>query len=43
MSNLLFKGIAVAVLGTAALRRKIAVLFGLALAGGFLVLLAWPG
>lgn len=43
MSNLVFKGGAVAVLGSPALRRKIALLFGLALAGGGTILLAWPG
>lgn len=42
MSNLLFKGGAVAVLGSPALRRKIAVLFGLALAAGGVILVAWP-
>lgn len=43
MSNLVFKGGAVAVLGSPALRRKIAVLFGLALATGGVILVAWPG
>ena len=42
MSNLVFKGGAVAVLGSPALRRKIAVLFGLALAAGGVILVAWP-
>ena len=43
MSNLVFKGGAVAVLGAPALRRKIAVLFGLALVAGGVILVVWPG
>lgn len=43
MANLVFKGGAVAVLGAPALRRKIGILFGAALACGGVILLAWPG
>ncbi|HSR69385.1 MAG TPA: MgtC/SapB family protein [Acidobacteriota bacterium] len=43
MANLVFKFGAVAALSKARLRRRIAVLFGLALAGGALLLLLWPG
>jgi uncharacterized membrane protein (DUF4010 family) len=42
MSNLLFKGGTVAVLGGAALFRKVAVLFGASLAAGAAVLILWP-
>lgn len=43
MSNFLFKGVVVATLGSAALRRRIAVLFGSALLAGGALLLLWPG
>jgi uncharacterized membrane protein (DUF4010 family) len=43
LSNLVFKGGAVMVLGSPGLRRRIAVLFGLALALGGAVLALWPG
>jgi uncharacterized membrane protein (DUF4010 family) len=39
LSNLLFKGGMVAILGTAALRRQIFVLFGILLLGGGLILI----
>ena len=42
MANLFFKGLVVAALGNARLRGRIAVLFGLALAGAGLVLALWP-
>ncbi len=42
MANLFFKGLVVAALGSARLRGRIAVLFGLALAGAGLVLWLWP-
>jgi uncharacterized membrane protein (DUF4010 family) len=42
MSNIVFKGAAVAVLGGRALRRRVAILFGISLAGGALILLLWP-
>lgn len=42
LSNILFKGGAIAVLGPPRLLGRIAVLFGLSLAGGVLILLLWP-
>ena len=42
MSNLVFKGIAAAFLGSRQLAIWLSVLFGLSLAGGVLVLLFWP-
>lgn len=42
MANLVFKGLAVAVLGDARLRRNIILLFGLSFAGGVALLIAWP-
>ncbi|KAA5540737.1 MgtC/SapB family protein [Roseiconus nitratireducens] len=42
MSNLVFKGFAVAFLGSRQLLRRIAVLFGLSFLGGVLVLIFWP-
>ena len=42
MSNMVFKGSSVAVLGTRPLMRRIAVLFCAALAAGGLLLLLWP-
>jgi uncharacterized membrane protein (DUF4010 family) len=43
LSNLVFKGGAVAVLGHRQLVRRIAPLYGASLAGGVLLLLLWPG
>lgn len=43
MSNLVFKGAAVAVLGDRKLLARVAATFGLALAGGVAILLLWPG
>ncbi len=42
MANLFFKALVVAALGSARLRGRIAVMFGLALAGAGLVLALWP-
>jgi uncharacterized membrane protein (DUF4010 family) len=42
LSNTVFKGIAAIALGSSALRARIVVLFGLALAGGAVILLLWP-
>jgi uncharacterized membrane protein (DUF4010 family) len=42
LSNLLFKGAAVAALGGAALLARIGVLFGLAMAGGVAIFFLWP-
>jgi uncharacterized membrane protein (DUF4010 family) len=42
LSNLLFKGGAVLALGSPSLRRQISVGFGLALAGGILLIALWP-
>lgn len=42
LSNLLFKGGAVALLGSPRLRAQIAVLFGIAIAAGLLLLALWP-
>jgi uncharacterized membrane protein (DUF4010 family) len=42
LSNTVFKGIAAIALGSSALRARIVVLFGLALAGGAAILLLWP-
>lgn len=42
LSNLMFKGASAIVLGSPALRRRIATLFGLAIAGGVVILFAWP-
>lgn len=42
LANVVFKGAVVAALGARALTRRIAVLFGLTLAGGAAVLLLWP-
>jgi uncharacterized membrane protein (DUF4010 family) len=43
LSNLAFKGGAVAVLGHRSLLRRVAVLFGLTAAAGALILVLWPG
>ena len=43
LSNLVFKGLAAAFLGSRRLMIYIGVLFGLSLAGGILVLVLWPG
>jgi uncharacterized membrane protein (DUF4010 family) len=43
MSNLVFKGVIVAVLGSATLGRRIALVFGVAVVAGGAILLAWPG
>jgi len=43
LSNLVFKGAVVMALGSAALRRRIAVAFAAAMAGGVAILLLWPG
>jgi len=43
LANLAFKGACALVLGSAALRRPILLLLGLALAGGVAILLLWPG
>ncbi|HMN79400.1 MAG TPA: DUF4010 domain-containing protein [Burkholderiaceae bacterium] len=43
LSNLVFKGASAIVLGSSALRMRIAILFGLAIAGGVAILFAWPG
>lgn len=42
LSNLVFKGASAIMLGSPELRRRIAVLFGLAIAGGVVILFAWP-
>ena len=42
LANVAFKGAAVAVLGTRALFGRVAVWFGLALAGGLAILFLWP-
>jgi uncharacterized membrane protein (DUF4010 family) len=42
LSNTVFKGIAAVALGSSALRARVVVLFGLALAGGAAILLLWP-
>lgn len=42
LSNILFKGFVVAILGPARLLGRIAVLFGFALSGGVLLLWLWP-
>jgi uncharacterized membrane protein (DUF4010 family) len=42
LANLVFKGVVVAVLGDAELRLRIAAWFGLAVAGGVVVLWLWP-
>jgi uncharacterized membrane protein (DUF4010 family) len=42
LANLVFKGGVAAVLGSAQLRRRVAALFALAIAGGGLVLWLWP-
>jgi len=42
LANLVFKGLCAIALGSAGLRRQIAVWFGLALAGGAAILLYWP-
>jgi len=42
MANLVFKGVVVGVLGSAALRKRVAAYFAVALAGGGLVLWLWP-
>jgi len=41
LANIVFKGTCACVLGSPALRVRIAVLFGLALAGGAAILLLW--
>lgn len=43
LSNIVFKGGVVLAIGSRALRRRILVAFGLALAGGGAILLLWPG
>jgi len=43
MANLVFKGGMVAVLGSRILLKRIAILFAAGLAGGVLLLVAWPG
>ncbi|HSR41320.1 MAG TPA: MgtC/SapB family protein [Longimicrobiales bacterium] len=43
MANLVFKGGAVAVLGSRALLLRVAVVFGISLAGGVALLALWPG
>lgn len=43
LSNLAFKGASAIVLGSPALRTRITILFGLAIAGGVVILFAWPG
>lgn len=43
MANLIFKGAAVAALGSSALRRTIAVTFGIILVAAIAVLVLWPG
>lgn len=43
IANLVFKAGAVAVLGAPELLKRIAVLFGISAAGGFVLLAAWPG
>jgi uncharacterized membrane protein (DUF4010 family) len=43
LANLVFKAACVFALGSAQLRVRVAVLFGLALAGGAAILLLWPG
>jgi uncharacterized membrane protein (DUF4010 family) len=42
LANLVFKGVVAAVLGSPALRGRIAIYFGLGLAGGVAILLLWP-
>jgi uncharacterized membrane protein (DUF4010 family) len=42
MANTVFKGATAVALGSTALRARIAVFFGLALAGGAAILLLWP-
>ena len=42
LSNIVFKGLAVAVLGDRRLLKRIAVVFGIALVGGALLLVLWP-
>jgi uncharacterized membrane protein (DUF4010 family) len=42
LSNLVFKGAAVALLGDWRLALRVATLFGIAIAGGVLILIAWP-
>jgi hypothetical protein len=42
LSNLFLKGITVAVLGSRALFKRIALAFSLSIAGGVLLLLLWP-
>lgn len=42
LSNILFKGVVIAVLGPRQLLARIALLFGLSLAGGMLILWLWP-
>jgi len=43
MSNLVFKAGAVVLLGSRAMLKRVAVVFGLSLAGGAAILLFWPG
>lgn len=42
LSNLVFKGLAVALLGSRELAKRIALLFGIAIAGGLAILFLWP-
>jgi uncharacterized membrane protein (DUF4010 family) len=43
MSNLFFKAGAVALLGSRAMLKRVAIVFALSLAGGAGILLFWPG
>ncbi len=43
MSNLVFKAGAVALLGSRAMLKRVAIVFALSLAGGLAILLFWPG
>jgi uncharacterized membrane protein (DUF4010 family) len=43
LANLVFKGGAVALLGHRRLTSRVASLFAVALAGGMVILVAWPG
>ena len=43
LSNLVFKGAAVAALGSRPLFVRVAVMFSIALAAGIAILAAWPG
>lgn len=41
LANMLFKGVVIAAIGSSALRRRIAILFGLLLVGGTALILVW--